>query len=62
MTETYEHDLGLAILLAAVAFVMGWLLPWSRGNGDVTLLLVGTAGAFLTRWFVFGRPSQPAEA
>ena len=51
-------DLAIAVAIAAIAVVLAFVLPWTRGNGDVTLLLCGTSGAFATRWFVFGRPDE----
>jgi hypothetical protein len=48
-------DLVIATVMTAVAFVLASVVPWTHGHGHVTLLLVGSAGAFFTRWRVFGR-------
>ena len=51
-------DLVIALVIAVTAFVLASFVPWTHGNGNVTLLLAGTAGAFFTRWWVFGRLSS----
>ena len=50
-----ERDLATAMSMAVLAIVVGAVLPASGATGNLTLLLGGTAGAFLTRWWVFGR-------
>ena len=64
MSETdsgaVSPDLAIAVAIVAIAVVLAFVLPWTRGNGDVTLLLSGTSAAFATRWFVFGRPTEEA--
>ena len=50
-------DLVIATCIAVIAVVLSSFVPWTHGNGNVTLLLVGTAGAFFTRWWVYGRTS-----
>jgi len=59
-SELASPDLPIATAIVAVAVLLAFVLPWTRGNGDVTLLLCGTAAAFATRWFVFGRPTEDA--
>ena len=49
------RDLATAMSMAVGAIVIGGVLPSSAAVGSVTLLLGGTAGAFLTRWWLFGR-------
>jgi len=58
--EVESPDLAIATAIVAIALLLAFVLPWTRGNGDVTLLLCGTAAAFATRWWVFGRPSEVA--
>ena len=60
VSEFASPDLTIATAIVAVAVLLAVVLPWTRGNGDVTLLLCGTAAAFATRWFVFGRPAEDA--
>ena len=64
MSETdsgaVSPDLAIAVAIVAIAVVLAFVLPWTHGNGDVTLLLSGTSAAFATRWFVFGRPTEEA--
>jgi hypothetical protein len=60
MTDTAERtDLTLALSLALGAVVLGSFLPWAdgvwqvrgtEGDGNVTLLLAGAAGALVARW------------
>ena len=59
-SEAVAPDLAIAVAIAAIAVVLAFIVPWTRGNGDVTLLLCGTAAAFATRWYVFGRPNEEA--
>ena len=54
------RDLATALSMAVGAVVIATVLPSSAAVGSVTLLLGGSAGAFLTRWWVFGR-SYAAE-
>jgi len=41
--------------MAVGGIVLNAVLPSSAAAGSATLLLVGSAGAFLTRWWMFGR-------
>jgi len=50
-----EIDAATATAMAVGAIVFGAVLPSSGATADVALLLGGTAGAFLVRWWVFGR-------
>src|SRR3954468_5606239 len=61
MTDTAERDdLTMAMSLAVGAIVIGSFLPWAHGllatvrgtdgNGNLTLLLGGVAGALIARW------------
>ena len=59
--EVESPDLAIATVIATVALLLAFVLPWTRGDGNVTLLLCGTAAAFATRWFVFGRPNAAAN-
>lgn len=70
MTDTAEHvdaassDLMTAMYLAVGAIVLGSFLPWARvllvnvngtdGDGNLTLLLGGVAGALIARWRLGG--------
>jgi hypothetical protein len=60
-TKTESPDLAIASVVAAVALFLAFVFPWTQGNGEVTLLLCGTAAAFATRWWVFGRPTELAN-
>ena len=54
-----EHDptnLVIGATLAVVAIVLASVI-----NGNVAVLLWGTAAAFITRWWVFERPSAVAN-
>lgn len=54
-----------ALSIGVGATVLGALLPYATtvrnvwGDGNLTLLVAGTAGALLTRWWVFERPRPP---
>lgn len=61
MTEAAErNDLTMAMSLAVGAIVLGSFLPWAHGvlvdangtdgDGNLTLLLGGVAGALIARW------------
>ena len=50
-----ERDLATALAMAVGAIVFGAVLPSSAATPNVALLLGGTAGAFLVRWWAFGR-------
>ena|SRR5947209_8302705 len=49
------RDLATAMSMAVGAILLGSVLPSSAAASNVTLLLGGTAAAFLTRWWMFGR-------
>ena len=49
-------DAAIATVIVLLAIVLGLFVPASAGNGNVALLLAGTAGAFATRWWIYGRP------
>src|SRR5258708_1176351 len=59
-----SNDLMAALSLAVGAIVLGSFLPWARmlvatvhgtdGNGNLTLLLGGVAGALIVRWRIDG--------
>lgn len=60
MSDTERsRDLFTALSLAVGGIVLGSVLPWStRGaetTGNLTLLLGGTAGALIARWWLFSR-------
>ena len=59
--ESASPDLAIATAITAIALLLAFLVPWTTGNADVTLLLCGTAAAFATRWWVFGRPNEAAN-
>ncbi|MEY2450729.1 MAG: hypothetical protein QOD92_303 [Acidimicrobiaceae bacterium] len=64
MTDVRTNDLSLAMSIAVGAIVLGSFLPWAQmvlgsvngtdGNGNLTLLLGGIAGALLARWRLEG--------
>ena len=49
------RDLATALSMAVGAVMIAAVLPSSAAAGSATLLLGGSAGAFVTRWLVFGR-------
>lgn len=51
-------DLPIAVTIAAGTLALASVVPWTHGNGNLTLLLGGTAAAFFTRWWVFGRAQR----
>ena len=64
MTEAERSDLTMAMSIAVGAVVLGSFLPWAHtffasargtdGDGNLTLLLGGIAGALLARWRLEG--------
>ena len=60
MTDVRTNDLSMAMSIAIGAVIVGSFLPWAQmvlgrvngtdGNGNLTLLLGGIAGALLVRW------------